>query len=159
MPLNLVSLTKLAPVWLILIILGISISACGSSVKKLDILTTPVEKIPLQLPPITELNLDSVEWILVTENNIEEVFKELEKKKSDPVVFGVSDAGYESLSLNLAKIRQLVEQQKAIIIAYQQYYVNQNENIDKSHQEHKNKKKEIENSQKNSTSDWWEVWK
>ena len=145
--------------WLILIILGISISACGSSVKKLDILTTPVEKVPLQLPPITELNLDSVEWILVTENNIEEVFKELEKKKSDLVVFGVSDAGYESLSLNLAKIRQLVEQQKAIIIAYQQYYVNQNENIDKSHQEHKNKKKEIENSQKNSTSDWWEVWK
>ena len=145
--------------WLILIILGISISACGSSVKKLDIFTTPVEKVPLQLPPITELNLDSIKWILVTENNIEEVFKELEKKNSDPVVFGVSDAGYESMSLNLAKIRQLVEQQKAVIIAYQQYYVNQNDNIDKSHQEHKNKKKEIEDSQKNSTSDWCEVWK
>jgi len=145
-------------VWLILIILGISISACGSSVKKLDIFTTPVEKVPLQLPPIIELNLDSVKWILVTENNIEEVFKELEKKKSDPVVFGVSDTGYESLSLNLAKIRQLVEQQRAVIIAYKQYYVNQNENIDKSHQEHRDKKKKIEDSQKNSTSEWWEIW-
>ena len=130
--------------------MGISISACGSSVKKLDIFTTPVEKVPLQLPPITELNLDSVKWIIVTENNIEEVFKELETKKYDPVVFGVSDAGYESLSLNLAMIRQLVEQQKAVIIAYQQYYVNQNDNKDKSHQEHKDKKKKIENSQKNS---------
>ena len=74
------------------------------------------------------------------------------------MVFGVSDAGYESMSLNLAKIRQLVEQQRAVIIAYKQYYVNQNENIDKSHQEHKDKKKEIEDSQKNSTPEWWEIW-
>lgn len=134
--------------------MGISISACGSSVKKLDILTTPVEKVPLQLPSVTELNLESIEWILVTENNIEEVFKELEKKKYDPVVFGVSDAGYESLSLNLAKIKQLVKQQKAVIIAYQRYYIDQNKNIDESQQ----KQKEAENSQKNSTSDWWKVW-
>jgi hypothetical protein len=140
--------------WLTLIILGISLSACGSSVKKLDILTTPVEKVPLQLPSVTELNLESIEWILVTENNIEEVFKELEKKKYDPVVFGVSDAGYESLSLNLAKIKQLVEQQKAVIIAYQLYYIDQNKNIDESQQ----KQKEAEKSQKNSTSDWWKVW-
>ena len=154
MLLNLANLTKLAPLWLILIILGISISACGSSVKKLDILTTPVEKVPLQLPSVTELNLESIEWILVTENNIEEVFKELEKKKYDPVVFGVSDAGYESLSLNLAKIKQLVKQQKAVIIAYQRYYIDQNKNIDESQQ----KQKEAENSQKNSTSDWWKVW-
>ena len=134
--------------------MGISISACGSSVKKLDILTTPVEKVPLQLPSVTELNLESIEWILVTENNIEEVFKELEKKKYDPVVFGVSDAGYESLSLNLAKIKQFVKQQKAVIIAYQRYYIDQNKNIDESQQ----KQKEAENSQKNSTSDWWKVW-
>ena len=154
MLLNLANLTKLAPLWLILIILGISISACGSSVKKLDILTTPVEKAPLQLPSVTKLNLESIEWILVTENNIEEVFKELEKKKYDPVVFGVSDAGYESLSLNLAKIKQLVKQQKAVIIAYQRYYIDQNKNIDESQQ----KQKEAENSQKNSTSDWWKVW-
>ena len=144
--------------WLTLIILGISLSACGSSVKKLDILTTPVEKAPLQLPSVTKLNLESIEWILVTENNIEEVFKELEKKKYDPVVFGVSDAGYESISLNLAKIKQLVEQQKAVIIAYQRYYINQNNNIDKSNEEYKDKKKEVDDSQKDTTSDWWEVW-
>jgi len=144
--------------WLTLIILGISLSACGSSVKKLDILTTPVEKAPLQLPSVTKLNLESIEWILVTENNIEEVFKELEKKKYDPVVFGVSDAGYESISLNLAKIKQLVEQQKAVIIAYQRYYINQNNNIDKSNEEYKDKKKEVDDSQKDTTSNWWKVW-
>jgi len=144
--------------WLTLIILGISLSACGSSVKKLNILTTPVEKAPLQLPSVTKLNLESIEWILVTENNIEEVFKELEKKKYDPVVFGVSDAGYESISLNLAKIKQLVEQQKAVIIAYQRYYINQNNNIDKSNEEYKDKKKEVDDSQKDTTSNWWKVW-
>ena len=158
MLLNLANLTKPVLLWLILIILGISISACGSSVKKLDILTTPVEKAPLQLPSITKLNLESIDWILITENNIEEVFKELEKKKYDPVVFGVSDRGYESLSLNLAKIKQLVKQQKAVIIAYQLYYVNQNNNIDKSNEEYKDKKKEVDDSQKDTTSNWWKIW-
>ena len=137
----------------------ISLVGCSTPVKRIEISTTPIEKAPLELPEVTPFQLENIEWILVTENNIDTVFAELEKKKYDPVVFGVSDAGYESLSLNLAKIKQLVEQQKAIIIAYQQYYVDQNETIDKSNQEYKDKKKEIENSSKTSTPDWWEVWK
>ena len=83
------------------------------------------------------------------------MFAELEKKKYDPVVFGVSDRGYESLSLNLARIRQMVEQQRAIIIAYEGYYKNQNTLIDDTNEKNKN----TSSLQKeNSSKPWWKVW-
>lgn len=132
----------------------ISLVGCSTPVKRIEISTSPVEKVPLELPKVTPFQLENIEWILVTENNIDKVFAELEKKKYDPVVFGVSDRGYESLSLNLARIRQMVEQQRAIIIAYEKYYKDQNELIDQSNTENKNTtSKEIP-----ETKSWWKVW-
>tara|TARA_R110002020_G_scaffold29767_17_gene94079 strand:+ start:1396 stop:1800 length:405 start_codon:yes stop_codon:yes gene_type:complete len=134
--------------------LVISLVGCSTPVKRIEISTSPVEKVPLELPKVTPFQLENIEWILVTENNIDKVFAELEKKKYDPVVFGVSDRGYESLSLNLARIRQMVEQQRAIIIAYEKYYKDQNELIDQSNTENKNTtSKEIP-----ETKSWWKVW-
>ena len=132
----------------------ISLVGCSTPVKRIEISTSPVEKVPLELPKVTPFQLENIEWILVTENNIDKVFAELEKKKYDPVVFGVSDRGYESLSLNLARIRQMVEQQRAIIIAYEKYYKDLNELIDQSNTENKNTtSKEIP-----ETKSWWKVW-
>ena len=158
MLLNPVKLTKHVPNWLILIILGISVASCSPSVRTIEILSSPVDKVPLELPKVSSIQLEAVEWILVTENNIDEVFAELEKKKYDPVVFGVSDRGYESLSLNLARIRQMVEQQKAIIIAYEKYYKNQNELIDQSHKNHQTNQTKIDANDNSTSKPWWKVW-
>ena len=155
MLLNQVNLTRHVLTWLIPIILVISLVGCSTPVKKIEISTSPVEKVPLELPKVTPFQLENIEWILVTENNIDKVFAELEKKKYDPVVFGVSDRGYESLSLNLARIRQMVEQQRAIIIAYEGYYKNQNTLIDETNEKNKN----TSSLQKeNSSKPRWKVW-
>ena len=132
----------------------ISLVGCSTPVKRIEISTTPIEKAPLELPEVTPFQLENIEWILVTENNIDTVFAELEKKKYDPVVFGVSDRGYESLSLNLARIRQMVEQQRAIIIAYEKYYKDQNKLIDQSNE------KKADNTTENisESKPWWKVW-
>ena len=61
--------------------------------------------------------------------NAQKVFDELLKKNYDPVIFGVTDADYETLSVNQAKILQLVRQQKAVIVAYEEYYERQNLHI------------------------------
>ena len=50
------------------------------------------------------------------------IFEDLEKKNYDPAIFGLTDKGYESLTVNNAKILSLIEQYKAIISAYQKYY-------------------------------------
>jgi hypothetical protein len=141
---------------LIPIILGISVTSC-SSVKKIEVLTSPVEKVPLLLPPVEQIKLDAIEWVIVTEANVDQVFAQLEKKKYDAVVFGVNDKGYESLSVNLAKIRQLVEQQKAVIVAYDKYYNQQSINIEQAQNNHDEKKQQMEEKSK-SEKPWWEVW-
>lgn len=117
-----------------LILSTLAISGC-SSTKDINITTKSLEKVPLTLPPVDKINLDKIDWIIVTEKNFKEVFADLDKKNFDPVIFGLSDRGYESLSVNTAKIKQLVEQQRLIIIAYEEYYKKTNNSIDEFNKE------------------------
>ena len=50
------------------------------------------------------------------------VFKELESSGQDIVLFALKGDDWESLTLNLADIMKLVQQQKSIIAAYKNYY-------------------------------------
>ena len=117
-----------------LILSTLAISGC-SSTKDINITTKSLEKVPLTLPPVDKINLDKIDWIIVTEKNFKEVFADLDRKNFDPVIFGLSDRGYESLSVNTAKIKQLVEQQRLIIIAYEEYYKKTNDSIDEFNKE------------------------
>ena len=115
-------------------------SACGSSVKPIQIVSAPLERVPLDLPPVDVLKLDDVNWIIVTEENVQSVWEDLEKKKYSVVIFGLTDKGYEDLSVNVAKLKKLVQQQKAVIAAYKKYY----EQTDRAVEE-RNKKIDEEN--------------
>tara|TARA_Y100000593_G_scaffold74357_1_gene136790 strand:+ start:441 stop:845 length:405 start_codon:yes stop_codon:yes gene_type:complete len=106
-------------------------------------LSTPLERVPLNLPKVDKLELDEVEWVLVTPQNAEKVWKDLEKKNFDIVLFGLTDRGYENLSVNIAKIKQMVMQQKSIIAAYKKYYEAQTEEIEKQQRTIEEKKKEV----------------
>lgn len=133
---------------LVAAIVLLSLSACGSSVKPIQIVSAPLERVPLDLPPVDELKLDEVDWIIVTEENVNSVWEELNKKNYSIVIFGLTDKGYEDLSVNIAKIKQLVQQQKAVIAAYKNYYENQNKAIDKQQEEIDNQKNKIDNDNK-----------
>ncbi len=98
-----------------------SITGC-QSVKTVKVLSPPVDSVALNPPDVDDLKLGPVDWFIVTPENIEDVFKRLEEQKTDVVLFGITDDGYKSLSLNLAQIRQLLLQQQAIITAYKEYY-------------------------------------
>jgi len=71
---------------------------------------------------VDRLELEDTKFYVVTEENYATVFKELTKKKYDPVIFGVTDDGFQILAVNNAKVLQLVMQQKAVISAYKNYY-------------------------------------
>lgn len=88
-------------------------------------MSAPLERVPLSLPKIDRVELDDVEWILITPENAEHVWQDLEKKNYDIVLFGLTDRGYESLSVNTAKLKQIVIQQQAVIAAYKRYYEKQ----------------------------------
>ena len=102
-----------------------ALSGCSTNPPKVAIQVKPAERVPLNLPSVDTINQKEVKWIIVTPENVDDVFHKLSKESVDGAVFGLTDTGYENLSLNIAAIRKLVQQQQAIIIAYEQYYKNQ----------------------------------
>ena len=98
-----------------------------------------------------KIKLDDISWVLITPENAEKVWADLEKKKYDIVLFGLTDKGYENLSVNLAKIKQMVLQQKAVIAAYRNYYDKQSIEIEKQQQNLEEIKKEA--AKKNKKAD------
>ena len=63
------------------------ITSC-SGVKKLEIFKQEVEREKLNLNKITLLELENLRWIIITSNNVEEVFKKLEEQGIDTVLMG-----------------------------------------------------------------------
>ena len=132
-----------------MLILSTLLLASGcSSVKKIEIASVPVERVPLDLPGVDPLELEQINWYIVTKENIDKVMAELEKKGYETVIFGLTDKGYEILALNMAKIKQLASQQKAKIEAYERYYKNQQQKLDQMEKEQDEKIKEAKEKNK-----------
>ena len=103
-------------------LLSLTLIGCSSSPKVITIKAEPIDPVPLILPDVDRIELESTKFYVVTELNYQKVFDELREKNYDPVIFGVTDDGYEILSVNNAKVLQMVQQQRAIIKAYKEYY-------------------------------------
>lgn len=124
--------------------LPLSVAACSTPERRIEIGAKPLERVPLDLPSVDPITLDEVEWILITPENAESVWQDLEKKNYDVVLFGLTDRGYENLSVNTAKIKQLVIQQKSVIAAYKRYYEQTESAIDRQQQDLEQQKKAAE---------------
>jgi hypothetical protein len=84
---------------------------------------TETEYVQPQKPIVPQpqpLELREVEFVVVTPDNVEEVFDSL--KSDDIVIFGLTDEGYEDIALNLADLRAYIQQQKKIIGIYESQY-------------------------------------
>ena len=131
-----------------LLVLGLLILTSCSSVKPIEVQYQPADRVPLNLPAVDQLQLDAITWYIITETNGEEVFEKLEKKKFDPVLYGLTDKDYEALTLNITKIMKLVRQQKSIIAAYKKYYEAQYQEIDDTNKTNKKMMEEAEKQNK-----------
>jgi len=95
---------------------------CTTQPQRIEISAKPIDKPNLILPPAQQLRLNEVEWIIINSENAEEVFAQLLEDKKDPMLIGLTDDGYEVLSLNYSDIMAYIQQQNAIIKAYRNYY-------------------------------------
>ena len=143
-----------ALVTLPVILLVLSITGCTTT-KTVKVLSEPVNSVALNPPNIRDLELQGVKWFIVTPENIDEVFKELEEQNKDVVLFGITDDGYKGLALNLAQIRELLLQQQAIINAYKEYYEETEQRIE----EQKNDYDKKLNSSKDSGSSFLDFFR
>ena len=93
-----------------------------SSIKKLQIFKEEVPRQELKLEKPTPLELEQLEWIIITSENSEEVFKKLEAAGIDPVLFGLTDKDFELLAKNFARIRNQLKLTNDLLDKYKEYY-------------------------------------
>jgi hypothetical protein len=118
-----------------LLAVGLFLVGCSSTPQRIEISAKPIEKPKLILPDPAELRLKELQLIVITRDNAEEVFAQLEKDKLDPVLIGMSDEGYEVLALNYSDIMAFIQQQNAIIAAYKNYYEQSEQALEDANQQ------------------------
>ena len=106
---------------LVSLILITSLTSC-SGVKELTIFKKQVEREKLNLNKPTPLQIEQLEWIIITSNNAEEVFKRLEEQGIDPVLFGLTDKDFQLLAKNFARIRNHLKVTNDLLDKYKEYY-------------------------------------
>jgi len=107
---------------LLLGLLAVFLTSCGSSVKEIQVSTVEVSKTPLGIPNLDPLQLQGVEWIIITKDNAMEIFEEIKSKGGEYSLFALTDTGYEKLALNFTDIRNRLAQQRQILLSYKEYY-------------------------------------
>jgi len=112
--------------WPTLITILLLSSGCSflgwDNVKPIEVKTVEQERVKLNIDTPKPLTIDPMEWIVVTPENVTEVFAKLEKEKKDLVLFAITDDGYEILASDMALIRNYIAQQRVIILKYKDYY-------------------------------------
>lgn len=107
---------------LTLLTLTTAISACSTPQRVVQS-TAIIDRPNLILPETTTLDLQSVDFVVITPENAQKQFETLEAQGKTPVFFALSASNYENLSINMQQILQLLSEQKAVIMAYENYYI------------------------------------
>lgn len=108
----------------------LGLAACSTQPQQIEISSKPIEKPTLTLPPVDEINMRKLEWIVINEDNVEAVIARLAASGKPFAIYGLTGDGYAALGLNFSDIRALVQQQQAIIAAYEGYYAEAEEAMD-----------------------------
>ena len=111
----------------ILVILFLTVC---SGVKKLSIFKEEVPRAKLNLEKPTPLQMEKIQWHIITSENAAEVFAKLEADGIDPVLWGLTDEDFELLAKNFAQIRNKMVETNAILDKYKEYYESETEKED-----------------------------
>ena len=80
------------------------------------------KKLPLNIADPLPLELQEIQWVIVTRDNIEEVWAEIEGDNEGVALFALRHGDYERLALNIADIRAVIGEYVIILKRYREYY-------------------------------------
>jgi DNA-binding PadR family transcriptional regulator len=118
-----------------MLLTSLLLAGCATPVKQIEISSKPIEKPALTLPKVAKVKMRDFKWKIINKENVNQIIAEMEKSGDNVVFFTLTDKGYEALALNIADLRKLVQEQQAIIAAYDQYYQNSQAAIDAANAE------------------------
>ena len=106
-----------------LLLATLLLSSCSSFRADPEIkIVTKIEKTVVPIVPMPKpVQMNDIKIYVVSPNeNLEEFKKEFEAKNGGDSYIAISIKDYENLSNNFAELRRYIEQQKAIIVYYEE---------------------------------------
>ena len=110
--------------FLSLTLLALSLSSCSifpdfdDEPRIVTVTETVYPIIPLQTSP-KPINLNDVEFYVVSDKNIDEFLERFVEENGSLAFVAMTVKGYENLSINLQELRRYILQQKQIIVYYE----------------------------------------
>lgn len=111
------------PALFLVMLAGCNTPAIEQPVTPVVIKTQPVNKPPFNPPKVESFQARNVDWMVVTPDNIDQIFDQFTSSGQPPVIFGVTTQGYENLAINNREALRIIVQQQAVIDGYRRYYV------------------------------------
>lgn len=99
----------------------LTLTACSARTVEPTVVTKTEyveQNIPIQSRP-SKVEFGPVDWFVITQDNLEEKLAEIESQSGSVVFFAVSAKGYENLALGIGELRRYINEQKAIIVYYE----------------------------------------
>lgn len=109
---------------LLLVVVLIIFSGCSTfkSEKQVEVITQEIEKPKLNLDVVEPLDLKPIKWIVITRENVAQVFSEIEQEGKSVALFALDTDTYEILAINMEDIKRYILTQNQILIKYKEYY-------------------------------------
>lgn len=101
-------------------LISLLISGCSLLKPKTITVTKLVQKDIVVAPMPKPVVLNDVKFYVVTEQSLRDFKNRFEKEHSDFVFIALSVKDYENMALNMSEIKRYIEQQKSIILYYEE---------------------------------------
>ena len=112
-------------IWLLPVMALFLVGCAGNKVQpeaKVVIQKVIEKKLPLSIANPAPLELDHIQWIIVTEENVDEIWQQIKDDNEGVALFALRHGDYETLAMNIAEIRQLIGEYVVILKHYKEYY-------------------------------------
>ena len=109
---------------LLLVVVLLIFSSCSTfkSEKQVEVITQEIEKPKLNLDVVEPLDLKPIKWIVITRENVAQVFNEIEQEGKSVALFALDTDTYEILAINMEDIKRYILTQNKILVKYKEYY-------------------------------------
>ena len=113
-------------IWLLPVMALFLVGCAGTpelrTVEKINTKKVIEKKLPLNIEAPVPLDLTEVEWVIVTRENIDEVWAAIEADNEGVALFALRHGEYENLALNIVEIRKQLGEYVIILKKYKEYY-------------------------------------
>ena len=111
---------------ILLPVMALFLVGCASNkvqpTEKIVIQKVIEKKLPLNIQDPQPLELEKIHWVIVTEENVEEIWEQIKNDNEGVALFALRHGDYERLALNIADIRAQLGEYVIILKRYREYY-------------------------------------